>query len=118
MLSSTQSTSSKEKALYERAEFLMGSQNSIEHIKKVLLKENGISEDEIAPIIKHLKKMKHEKDHKTGFMLVLIGAALLLSGFVLTFLNIYNNQSVHFAMFGLTSMGFIVLFIGLYFIFN
>ena len=104
--------------LFEKAQRLLSAQHSLDDIREKLFKENDASEEEIDSIIKQLKKIQHEKDHKTGRALILIGAILLLAGFVFTFLNIYTNQPVHLAMYGLTSAGLAVLFVGLYFIFN
>jgi hypothetical protein len=104
--------------LFEKACRLLSAQHSLDDIREKLIKENNASEEEVEHIIKQLKKIQHEKDHKIGRALVLIGAVLLLAGFVFTFLNIYANQPVHFAMYGLTSAGLAVLFVGLYFVFN
>ncbi len=104
--------------LFEKAQRLLSAQYSLDDIREKLFKENDASEEEIEHIIKQLKKIQHEKDHKTGRTLILMGAILLLAGFVFTFLNIYANQPVHFAMYGLTSAGLAVLFVGLYFVFN
>ena len=103
--------------LFDKAQRLKYKHN-YEEIKDKLLKENNYTEEEIDAVLKQLKAIQHEKDHKTGRMLILIGAALLLAGFVLTFLNIYTNQSVHLAMYGLTSAGLLTMFIGLYYVFN
>ena len=89
-----------------------------DEIKEELLKENNITEHELELMIRYLKKIKHEKDHQMGRMLILVGAIFLLAGFVFTFLNIYKNQSVHFAMYGLTTAGLLIMFMGLYYIFN
>ena len=104
--------------LLEKAQQLMHAQHSFDDIQTKLQNETGASEEEITTVIRHLKKQQHEKDHKLGRVLILIGAILLLAGFIFTFINIFDNQPVHFAMYGLTSAGLAILFIGLYFVFN
>jgi hypothetical protein len=106
------------KAIYEKVERLVNDQRTTDEIKEELLKQEDIPEQELHLIIKYLKTLKHDKAHKMGRLLILVGAIFLLAGFVFTFFNIYKNQSVHFAMYGLTTAGLIILFMGLYYIFN
>ena len=118
MAYSTSNLSPKNSELFQKSVQLMNSHHSLDEIKKVLQKETSANEEEISDMLKHIKILMDEKVHHRGRILVLVGAILLLAGFVFTFLNIYSNQSVHFAMYGLTSIGLLVIFAGLYFIFN
>ncbi len=108
----------KHPAVYQKVSQLVNDRRTTDEIKEELLKENPIAETELEQLIKHAKKLKHDKDHHLGRLLIIAGAVFLLAGFVFTFFNIYKNQSVHFAMYGLTSAGLIIMFIGLYYIFS
>lgn len=106
------------KDVYHKAEQMVNNQRTTEEIKEELLKREDITDPELEQIIKYLKKLRHDKHHQMGRVLILTGAVFLLAGFVITFLNISKNQSVHFAMYGLTSLGLLIMFAGLYYVFN
>lgn len=56
----------------------------------------------------YLKKRRHR-----GFILGAIGSALLLIGFLLTVIFFHSGVNFHFVMYGLTSIGAILLMAGL-----
>ncbi len=56
----------------------------------------------------------YSQKRKEGTTIVGIGLVLILAGFVITCFNYHSNQSFEFAMYGLTTIGIIVVFIGLY----
>ena len=108
----------KNKLLFDKAELLKHKFSDLVDLKNQLLKEEHTSEEEIDEIIKHYRLIRHDSNHKTGRLLVLIGAVFLLAGFAFTFLNLYANKPVHIPMYGLTTVGLLIMFIGLYYIFN
>ena len=56
----------------------------------------------------------YEQKRKEGTSILAIGLILILTGFVITCFNYHSNQSVTFAMYGLTTAGIVVVFAGLY----
>lgn len=55
---------------------------------------------------------------KKGFMLIGLGAVTLLSSFVLTYLAHVDGHHPGFALFGLTTVGALLLFAGLVYVFE
>lgn len=72
----------------------------------------------VAEIIKNLKEEYYRKKHNRGRIVMLIGLVILLISFVLTCVNFHNNQSITYVMFGISSVGLIVIFFGLYDLFG
>jgi hypothetical protein len=75
-----------------------------------------ISQDPIiiAVAIKEARKYHFAQLRKDGFGKILIGAILIVVGFLITALNFHSNKSFDFAMYGLTSFGIGFFFYGLY----
>lgn len=76
------------------------------------LKKLAITEDEVALFCKAVYKLRHKKSQKTGLILLAIGCLTLLSGFLLTLFLFYQNQSIHYVMYSLTTIGIILIFVG------
>ncbi len=81
------------------------------------LSEVGFSEDEIAESIRAYKKVKNAGKHSIGITCVIIGAVM---GFSSCLLAILNPVSALFDVFlyGITPIAILVLFVGLYFLFE
>ena len=75
-----------------------------------------ISDDPImiAVAIKEARKFHFTQLRKDGFGKILIGAVLIVIGFIITAFNFHANKSFDFAMYGLTSFGIGFVFYGLY----
>lgn len=54
-----------------------------------------------------------KKRRQRGFVLGIIGSALLIIGFLLTVIFFHSGVNFHFVMYGLTSIGAILLMAGL-----
>ncbi|MEI6021455.1 MAG: hypothetical protein WCR21_10030 [Bacteroidota bacterium] len=68
----------------------------------------------IAVAIKEARKFHFTQLRKDGFGKIIIGAILIVVGFVITAFNFLANKSFDFAMYGLTSFGIGFVFYGLY----
>lgn len=65
-------------------------------------------------IIKTLKSHHYEERRKEGLSIIAISGVLMLAGFVITCCNFHMNESVAFALYGLTGCGIVGVFWGLY----
>lgn len=81
------------------------------------LSETGFSEDEIASNIRAYKKLKNADKHSIGITCLIIGSVLGFFGFLMALLNPVPGL-FHVFLYGLTPIAIIVLFIGLYFLFE
>ncbi|MGZ3867095.1 MAG: hypothetical protein ACXVC6_15065 [Bacteroidia bacterium] len=86
-------------------------------IKQKLL-EKISDEILIDAILKTIKKEYNKKRHDRGRFVMLIGLVILLVSFVLTCINFHSDQSITYVMFGISSLGLIVMFFGLYDLFG
>ena len=98
------------KALFER-------EGSDEMIIKSL-SEKGVEEEMIAQILKQVKEEHAKAKHTRGLTVLFIGLIILLISFVLTCINFHTNESITYVMFGISSIGLIVIFFGLYDLFG
>jgi len=89
---------------------------SFDEISKILSADYK-DEAMIYAIIKKLKAEHYAIRLKEGKKLLLIGSSLMFAGFFITCINFHANQSINFAMYGLTTLGLIFAFAGLYKIF-
>ncbi|MGZ3864263.1 MAG: hypothetical protein ACXVPN_04335 [Bacteroidia bacterium] len=69
-------------------------------------------------IVKTLKEEYDRKKHDRGRIIMLAGLIILLISFVLTCINFHSNESITYVMFGISSVGLIVMFFGLYDLFG
>jgi hypothetical protein len=65
-------------------------------------------------VMKKVKSDNFARARKEGRVLLAAGFLFILAGFVITCFNFHANQSVAFAMYGLTTIGLAVVFYGLY----
>ena len=82
------------------------------------LKQKNLDESSYIEILHQLKRFRNSKRTKNGTILVLIGVILLGAGFISCIAIHLNGGSVGFSLYGLTTIGAIVLTIGLVLIFS
>ena len=99
--------------LYEQAITLFSAGNSIHDIEDVL---SQITNDAIlvAIVIAEAKKVHYETLRKKGYVYLFIGSFIALLGFLITCINFNTGRGFYYAMYGLTSLGICIVFIGLY----
>ncbi|HMT30373.1 MAG TPA: hypothetical protein PKD91_13955 [Bacteroidia bacterium] len=73
----------------------------------------GASEETIETILNQIKSLNYLKRRKRGFILGICGSILLIVGFALTVIFFHKNMSIDFVMYGMTSVGVILLVAGL-----
>src|SRR6187397_274933 len=83
-----------------------------ESIRK-LLAESGADEVTVATIIGQVKSNSFLKRRKRGLILGLTGSVFLVVGFILTVLFYHSGISIDYVMYGMTSLGAILLLAGL-----
>ena len=64
-------------------------------------------------VIRQLKSVFYLKKRKRGFRLGIAGAAMLIAGFLLTVLFYHSGISIQYVMYGMTSIGAILMVAGL-----
>ena len=98
---------------YLRAKQLFEANKNFTYIRKQLL-IYGAEEPTTDEIITQLKKIHYANKRKRGSLIVLTGAILLLIGFIMTISNFYANASIAYVMYGFTTVGLLVIFMGVY----
>lgn len=68
----------------------------------------------IAVVIKEARKDYYAILRKEGLAKIALGSILIVVGFLITCLNFHSNKSFDFAMYGLTSIGILFVFWGLF----
>jgi hypothetical protein len=81
---------------------------------KTKLLERYNDEAFVFAVVSKAKTEIYTQKRKDGTTILAIGLVLILSGFIITCFNFHSDRSVAFAMYGLTSLGIIVVFWGLY----
>lgn len=71
-------------------------------------------EEIVLSVISKVKKEYYLQRRKEGTNILSVGLLMILAGFVITCFNYHSNQSVTLAMYGLTSLGILIVFLGLY----
>lgn len=77
------------------------------------LREKGAPETLMQEIIEKVKSIRFIKKRKTGFACCGIGVALLIVGCMITLFLYSSGGDIKFAMYGLTSVGVVLIFKGL-----
>lgn len=85
-----------------------------EKIEKDLICKCKCGEERMKMILQPIKTAHYKKSRKTGTQCLAIGFTMILFGFVITCSNFHTNQPVTWAMYGLTTMGLMMVFYGLY----
>lgn len=81
------------------------------------LDNKGLDKDAIAACLKEYKRLRNAKRQFTGFVCMGIGAVLGFISCVLTVANVFPGLFNAF-LYGLTVLAVIIVFIGLYFVFE
>ena len=84
-----------------------------EKIKDKLLQHCN-DKEVVSQIISRSKTDYYNQRRKEGTSILGIGLIMILLGFAITLFNYHSNQSVTFAMYGLTSGGILIVMWGLY----
>lgn len=71
-------------------------------------------EELVLDVVKKIKSEHYAQSTKEGRKFIIVGLVLLLAGFMIACVNYHSNQSINFAMYGLTSAGLIILFYGMF----
>lgn len=104
------------KHLMQLAKDNLANGKNFDEIFKILLIEYN-DEAMVYAIIRKLKSEYYAEKSKEGRKFLFFGSILMFSGFLITCVNFHSNQSINFAMYGLTTVGLILVFVGLYKIF-
>ncbi len=78
----------------------------------------GYDEKYVAGLLKELTKLRNAKKTTRGLVFILIGAALCLLSCILTLSQAFSGSDFSFVLFGLTTLGILLVFGGLVFIFG
>ena len=81
------------------------------------LRNLGLSEEEVNNIYDQYNKIKLHERHLKGMMMMLIGGFIGFLSCVLTMLDLFPEIR-GFTLYGLTSIGVLIAFIGAYFVFE
>lgn len=82
------------------------------------LNKEGADPTTVSEVLKQIKGLRNAKRTQTGSKLVLSGVILMGSGFISCCFLLEPGASLNFALYGLTSIGVILLIAGLALIFN
>lgn len=82
------------------------------------INSRNLDQEHVEYILKHIKKLHHAKRTKNGSTLALIGVVFLGLGFIFSMILHSTGNSLEWSLYGLTSIGAILVLIGLFLIFN
>lgn len=77
------------------------------------LQKAGAAPQVIAILLDELKTLNRIRRKKRGIRNVAIGSFLLVFGFLITLALFNSSISMHYAMYGLTTLGIVLLFWGM-----
>ena len=77
------------------------------------LRSKEATDNQLQQALDEIKKLRLTSRRNNGFIWCGIGSFLLVAGCMLTFLLHSNGQSIRFAMYGLTSIGVLIIMKGL-----
>lgn len=83
-----------------------------DHIEENLRKA-GAPDELIRVIIGEIKEVNRIRRKKRGFKLVFAGCFLLVFGFLITLALFHSNTGMQYAMYGLTTLGIVLLLWGM-----
>ena len=81
------------------------------------LTDKGLDAESIAAHIKEFKRLRYVRRQSVGFVLIAVGAALGLISCVLTLMS-QDPELYGIILYGLTSLGILVIFAGFYMVFQ
>ena len=79
---------------------------------ETLLLEKGHDEKFVKELVKEARQLWDTKRRSQGLTLILIGAVMCFLSFVLTITSTFSTGSFPYILYGLTSLGIIVVFTG------
>ena len=79
------------------------------------LRKKGIEEDALQIVLKQITVIRIQKRRSMGLQLIIVGAILLGLSFLLTVCFYHSGGDFTWVMYGGTSLGLILIFVGLYF---
>lgn len=91
--------------------------NFSEETIKEELAQNGLQDQEISEIVKQFKKKQNDGRQTIGFIITSIGAFFGFLSCVFTMLDLIPEMR-GFMLYGLTSIGIVLIFIGLFLVFE
>lgn len=83
-----------------------------EEIESILL-EKGHDERFVKDLVKESIALRHTKRRSQGLTLILTGAVICLLSFALTITSSFTHSSFPLVLYGLTSIGVLIVFAGL-----
>lgn len=84
---------------------------------RTMLQESGLDEETISQYLRQFRKLRGEKRQFTGFIILGIGSFLGLLSTILSLINPIP-ELFNLVLYGFTSVALVVIFLGLYFIFE
>lgn len=69
------------------------------------LHKKGVDEATTTALVDKVRKERYAIRRRRGVKLLLVGAIFLLLGFVLTLAFVYNDKSIDYVMYGMTTAG-------------
>ena len=87
-----------------------------EHIETSLL-EKGHDEKFVKEIVQEARTLWYSKRRTRGLIYILIGAIICLSSCIITFTSTYSQGSFPYVLYGLTTLGILIVFMGLMMVF-
>ncbi|HTL81286.1 MAG TPA: hypothetical protein VL651_06260 [Bacteroidia bacterium] len=77
------------------------------------LEQAGAGEELRQEILLEIKNIHYSRRKNRGFKLVFAGALILIFGFILTVILFHSGSGINYAMYGLTTIGIILLLWGM-----
>ncbi len=78
----------------------------------------GADERHVIAMLTEIKKLRNARKTANGLIYILIGAVTCLLSCILTMTSSYSNSNFSLILYGITTIGIIIVFIGLMKIFN
>jgi hypothetical protein len=82
-----------------------------EQIESILL-EKGHDERFVKDLVQETVKLRHARQRSQGLTLILSGAVVCFLSFLLTITSSFSHSSFPMILYGLTSVGIIIVFAG------
>jgi hypothetical protein len=82
------------------------------------LKAEGVEEHTLQEIMIRIKQLRNRKRTHNGSLMIVLGVLLSGIGFISCVMLAESNTSISFFLYGLTSLGALIIIAGLIFIFS
>jgi hypothetical protein len=93
------------------------SNNTPEEVIINELRQFGLQEVQISELLQQYKKKKNDERQQIGFIITAIGAFFGFLSCIFTMLDVFPDFR-GFVLYGLTSIGIVLIFIGLFLVFE